>query len=51
MVLSWYLIVAVGLIYFAVSVEQFLKGNAALGYMYFGYAFANIGAYMLVMEK
>ena len=50
-VVSWYLIVAVGLIYFAVSVEQFLKGNAALGYMYFGYAFANIGAYMLVMEK
>ena len=50
-VVSWYLIVAVGLIYFAVSVEQFIKGNAALGYMYFGYAFANIGAYMLVMEK
>jgi len=29
--MSWYLIVAVGLIYFAVSVEQFIKGNAALG--------------------
>lgn len=49
--MSWYLIIAVGLIYFAVSVEQFIKGNTALGYMYFGYAFANIGAYMLVMEK
>ena len=49
--MSWFLIVIVGLIYFAVSVEQCRKGNAALGYMYFGYAFANIGAYMLVMEK
>ena len=50
-ILSTGLIIAVGLIYFAVSLEQFWKGNAALGYMYFGYAFANIGAYMLVMEK
>ena len=51
LVLSTGLIIAVGLIYFAVSIEQFFKGNTALGYMYFGYAFANIGAYMLVMEK
>jgi hypothetical protein len=42
------LIIAVGLIYLAVSLEQFWKGNMALGFMYFGYAFANIGAYMLV---
>jgi hypothetical protein len=42
------LIVAVGLIYLAVSLEQLWKGNMALGLMYFGYAFANIGAYMLV---
>jgi len=49
--LSTGLIIAVGLIYFAVSLEQFWKGNMALGYMYFGYAFANIGAYMLVMDR
>lgn len=49
--MSTSLIITVGLIYFAVSLEQFWKGNAAIGYMYFGYAFANIGAYMLVMEK
>ena len=42
------LIIAVGLIYFTVSLEQFWKGNMGLGFMYFGYAFANIGAYMLV---
>ena len=42
------LIVSVGLIYLAVSLEQLWKGNTALGFMYFGYAFANIGAYMLV---
>lgn len=45
------LIIAVGLIYLAVSIEQFWKGNVALGLMYFGYAFANIGAYMLVMNR
>lgn len=44
------LIIAVGLIYLAVSLEQFYKGNMALGFMYFGYAFANIGAYMLVVK-
>ena len=44
------LIIAVGLIYLTVSMEQFLKGNIALGLMYFGYAFANIGAYMLVVK-
>lgn len=49
--MSWWLIIAVGLIYFTVCVEQFIKGNSALGFMYFGYAFANVGAYLLVTEK
>ncbi len=44
------LIVAVGIIYSAVAVEQLLKGNIALACMYFGYAFANIGAYILVTK-
>lgn len=42
------LIIAVGVIYLAVSIEQLWKGEVALAFMYFGYAFANIGAYLLV---
>lgn len=45
------LIIAVGLIYLGVSLEQFWIGNYALGFMYFGYAFANIGAYLLVQSS
>ena len=45
------LIIAVGLIYLGVSLEQFWLGNYALGFMYFGYAFANIGAYLLVQSS
>jgi len=40
----------VGLIYSAVSIEQLLKGNVGLSCMYLGYAFANIGAYILVTK-
>ena len=42
------LIIAVGLIYLGVSIDQFLEDKIALSIMYFGYAFANIGAYYLV---
>lgn len=43
---SW-LIVLVGLIYCGVSVDLFLKGNPWLAQVFLGYAFSNIGLYML----
>lgn len=41
------LIFMVGLIYFIVAVDQSLKGNIGMGMAFGGYAFSNIGLYML----
>lgn len=43
---SW-LIVVVGIIYTAISVDQGLKGNTGLCVTFAGYAFSNIGLYWL----
>ncbi len=40
---SAYLIVATGLIYLGVAVEQTLKGEWPMGVIFFGYAFSNVG--------
>jgi hypothetical protein len=42
------LIVFVGLVYSYIAVEQIYKGNVGAGLMYAGYAFSNIGLFMLV---
>jgi hypothetical protein len=41
------LIILTGLIYAYVSLEQGVKGNWAMCVVYVGYAFANIGLYLL----
>lgn len=41
--MSYQLILFVMIIYFWISVDQFLKGNVPMGIVYFGYAFSNIG--------
>ncbi len=46
MELKW-LIIVVGLVYAAIGVEQFFKGSIANTIVYFGYAFSNIGLFML----
>lgn len=43
---SW-LIIATGLAYAYVAVEQGLKGNVYMSIVYSGYAFSNIGLYLL----
>ena len=43
---SW-LIALTGLIYVFVAVDQFLKGNAGMAVAYTGYAFSNIGLWLL----
>lgn len=48
--MSGWLIALTGCVYSFVSLEQFLKGNIGLGIAYAGYAFANIGLYMLATK-
>lgn len=43
---SW-LIALTGLIYAGVAVEQGFKGNVQMAIVYSGYAFSNIGLYLL----
>lgn len=48
--MSGWLIILTGVIYGYVSAEQFMKGNAGMGIAYAGYAFANIGLWMLATK-
>lgn len=41
------LIIATGIIYAYVSVEQLIKGNIGMCIAYAGYSFANAGLFML----
>lgn len=41
------LIILTGLIYAYVAVEQLSRGNTGMFYAYCGYAFSNIGLYIL----
>jgi hypothetical protein len=43
---SW-LIIAVGLVYAYIAVDNFLKGNISMGVVFAGYAFSNYGLYRL----
>lgn len=45
--MSAWLIAFTGLIYAWVAAEQFWRENPAMGITYMGYAFANIGLFML----
>lgn len=42
---SW-LIIVVGLIYAYIAAESFLTGERALGIVFAGYAFSNVGLWM-----
>jgi hypothetical protein len=46
---SW-LIIVTGLIYGYISGEQAFKGNMGLAICYAGYAFGNIGLYMMAIK-
>lgn len=41
------LIVITGVIYLVIAVEQWFKGNVGMGMAYLGYAFANVGLYLV----
>ena len=46
---SW-LIIVTGLIYAYIAIEQAVKGNIAMGIVYSGYAFSNVGLYVLASK-
>lgn len=48
--MSGWLIAFTGCVYAYVSIEQGLKGNMGLMIAYAGYAFANIGLYLLASK-
>ena len=49
--MSGWLIAVTGLIYFYVSLEQLSKGNNGMCITYLGYAFSNIGLYLLASRQ
>lgn len=48
--MSAWLILFTGLVYAYVSIEQGCKGNVGMTIAYAGYAFSNIGLYMLASK-
>ncbi len=45
--MSPWLIILTGVIYGYIAVEQALKGNPSMMIVYAGYAFSNVGLYLL----
>ena len=48
--MSAWLIIVTGMIYGYIAVEQGLKGNLPMAMVYMGYAFSNIGLYILAVK-
>lgn len=42
-----YLIILIGLVYFGIGIDQWFKGSPANFIVYTGYAFSNIGLFLL----
>jgi hypothetical protein len=48
--MSAWLIIVTGLIYAYIAVEQAFKGNLSMAVVYSGYAFSNVGLYLLAAK-
>lgn len=48
--MSGWLIIATGLAYAWVAIEQGLKGNTHMAIVYSGYAFSNVGLYLMAVK-
>jgi hypothetical protein len=48
--MSAWLIIVTGLIYAYIGIEQGFKGNTAMAVVYSGYAFSNVGLYILATK-
>lgn len=47
--MSKLLIAGIGLVYLAISVEQYIKGNVGTAITFAGYAIGNVGLYMVAV--
>jgi hypothetical protein len=45
--MSNWLIILTGFIYLYIGLEQGIKGNLPMAIVYFGYAFSNVGLYLV----
>jgi hypothetical protein len=45
--MSSHLIAIVGVIYAGIAIDQFARSNPAMGIVYAGYAFSNVGLWVL----
>ena len=45
--MSGWLIIVTGLIYAWIAIEQGMKGNLSMAVVYSGYAFSNVGLYLM----
>jgi hypothetical protein len=45
--MSTWLIGVIGVVYFVVAVDQFIKGGVGQGIMFLGYALGNVGIMMV----
>ena len=50
MVMSAWLIIVTGLIYGYIALEQGFKGNVPMAVVYSGYAFSNVGLYIMASK-
>lgn len=48
--MSAWLIIVTGLIYAYIAIEQGMKGNMAMLVVYSGYAFSNVGLYLMATK-
>jgi hypothetical protein len=48
--MSALLIIVTGLIYLYIGLEQAVKGNVPMAVVYTGYAFSNVGLYILASK-
>ena len=49
--MSTWLIAAMGVVYFVVAIDQFMKGGIGTGIMFIGYATGNIGLVMVAKQE
>jgi hypothetical protein len=45
--MSTWLIAVIGVVYFVVAIDQFMKGGVGTGIMFLGYAMGNVGLVMI----
>ena len=45
--MSTWLIAAIGVVYFIVAIDQFMKGGIGTGIMFLGYSMGNVGLVMV----